>query len=211
MNNALLIQQVYPLEVDSYLPMLELTRERNKAYCLRWQMDYQCLESASSAKYADAEAGAWAKVELIKFALAKGYTYIIWLDADAMIKDLDTDLRDGCIDGIGACWMRIPQLHHWNVGVLYVTNTPSVTDFIDEWLAGYPGLGDGWKEQGVFNKLAMKSKVVQTVSDRWNATINYTMCPDAVVLGFHGDGGTNQRYEHMKQTLSMLEAREGAR
>jgi hypothetical protein len=210
MKNAILIQQVYPNMPDSYLPMLELTRERNKAYCIRWQMDYQCLESASSVQYADAKAGAWVKVELIKFALAKGYQYIIWLDADAMIKDLDTDLRDGCIGGIGACWMRIPQLHHWNVGVMYVTNTPPVKEFIDAWLANYPGEKQ-WMEQGVFNRLGMQSKVVQTISDRWNATINYTMCPDAVVLGFHGDGDSKQRYEHMKQTLSMLEAREGAR
>lgn len=211
MKNAILIQQVYPLEVDSYLPMLELTRERNKAYCLRWQMDYQCLESASSTKYADPKQGAWSKVELIQFALQKGYEYIIWLDADAMIYDLDTDLRDGCINGIGVCWQRIPQLHHWNVGVLYVANTEPVKEFIDEWLAGFPGLGDGWNEQGVFNKLAMKSKAVQTISDRWNATMNYSMVPDAVVLGFHGDGDSKQRYEHMCQTLKQLEAREAAR
>ena len=211
MNNAILIQQVYPMEEGSFLPMLELTRERNKAYCLRWQMDYQCLESASSAKYADPFKGAWSKVELIKFALEKGYQYIIWLDADAMIKDLDTDLRDGCINGIGACWQRIPQLHHWNVGVLYVANNPDVKDFIDTWLAGYPGIGDGWFEQGVFNTLAMKSNVVQTISDRWNATINYSMVPDAVVLGFHGDGDYKKRFEDMQHTLKQLEAREGAR
>lgn len=210
-HNAILIQQVYPLESGSYLSMLELTRERNKNYCIRWEMDYQCLGSASSAKYADAVAGSWSKVELIKFALNKGYQYIIWLDADAMIKDLDTDLRDGCIDGIGACWQRIPQLDHWNVGVLYAVNTQPVADFIDEWLAGYPGLGDGWNEQGVFNKLAMKSKAVQTISDRWNATLNHSMVPDAVVLGFHGYGGAAERLKAMQDTLKMLEAYEAAR
>lgn len=209
MNNAILIQQVYPMETDSYLPMLELTKQRNRNYCARWQMDFQCLESASSIKYADPKEGAWAKVELIKMALEKGYKYIIWLDADAMIKDIDTDLRDGCIDGVGACWMRIPQLNHWNVGVLYVTNTPQVKQFIDAWLAEYPGINDGWYEQGVFNRLGMKSKVVQTVSDRWNATLNYSMVPDAVVLGFHGYGKTQERFEAMQSTLKSLEAREG--
>jgi hypothetical protein len=211
MNNAILIQQVYPNEDAAYIEMLTLTRERNKEYCLRWQMDYQCLESASSVKYADAKVGAWSKVELIKFALNKTYQYIIWLDADALIKDMDTDLRDGCIDGIGACWQRIPQLNHWNVGVLYVANTQPVSDFIEDWLAGYPGLGDGWNEQGVFNKLAMNSRVVQTISDRWNSTLNYSMVPDAVILGYHGYGDANQRLNAMQDTLKTLESREAVR
>ncbi len=209
--NAILIQQVYPMEQNSFKPMLELTRQRNRDYCIRWQMEYQCLESASSPKYADPFTGSWSKVELIKMALNDGYKYVIWLDADALIKDIDTDLRDGCINGIGACWQRIPQLNHWNVGVLYCVNTPQVKEFIDAWLEGFPGLGDGWNEQGVFNKLAMQSKVVQTISDRWNATLNYSMVPDAVVLGYHGYGSAQERFEAMQATLKTLEAREAVR
>jgi hypothetical protein len=210
MNNALLIQQVYPNMPESFKPMLDLTYQRNRNYCIRWQMDYQCLESAGSVEHADPTKGSWAKVDLIKIALDKGYKFIVWLDADALIKDLDTDLRDGCIDGIGACWMRIPQLNHWNVGVLYITNTPQVKEFIDTWLANYPGERQ-WMEQGVFNKLAMQSKVVQTVSDRWNSTLNYSMVPDAVVLGYHGYGSAQDRLDAMTATLNELEVREGVR
>lgn len=209
MNNAILIQQVYPNA--GYTPMLELTRERNKHYCIRWQMDFQCLESASSRKFADPKVGSWSKVELIQMALDKGYQYVVWLDADTIIKDLDTDLRDGCINGIGACWQRIPQLHHWNVGALYIQKSDEAREFIKDWIKGYPGLNDGWNEQGVFNKLAMQNKIVQTISDRWNATLNHTMVPDAVVLGFHGYGTTQERYEAMQATLNSLETREGVR
>lgn len=209
MNNAILIQQIYP-DTEG-VKLLELTKQRNRDYCIRWQMDFQCLASASSPQYADPTPGSWSKVELIKFALEKGYKYVIWLDADTLIKDLETDLRDACINGIGACWQRIPQLHHWNVGALYLTNTPQVKQLIDAWLAGYPGLNDGWNEQGVFNKLAMQSKTVQTISDRWNATLNHTMVPDAVVLGYHGYGTTQERYDAMLVTLKSLEAREGVR
>ena len=208
-NNAILIQQIYP-DTEG-VALLELTKQRNRDYCIRWKMDFQCLASASSVKYADPVPGSWSKVELIKFALAKGYQYVIWLDADTVIADLETDLRDGCVNGIGACWQRIPQLNHWNVGALYMGNTPEIQNFIDEWLAGYPGLGDGWNEQGVFNKLARESRVVQTISDRWNATLNYTMVPDAVVLGYHGYGKTYERLQAMKDTLKQLEAREVVR
>lgn len=200
MNNAILIQQVFP--GMGYEEMIELTRARNEAYCQKYSMDYEVLIGVMSAKYADADKGAWVKIELIHRALFKGYQYIIWLDADAMIKDLNTDLREGCSNGIGACWMRIPQLNHWNVGVLYIQNSQAVKNFVAEWLVEYPGEKQ-WMEQGVFNKLGMKSKVVQTISDRWNATMNYSMVPDAVVLGFHGYGDAKQRTEAMKKILEV--------
>lgn len=202
MSNAILLQHCWPLDIPpgDYRPAIELTRARNQAYCDKHGFDYEVLIGISSEKYGDPYAGGWVKVELIHRALFKGYQYIVWLDADAMIKDLDTDLRDGCPKGIGACWMRIPQLNHWNVGVLYIQNSQAVKNFVAEWLAEYPG-GKQWMEQGVFNKMGMKSKVVQTISDRWNSTMNYSMVPDAVVLGFHGYGDARQRTEAMKKVL----------
>jgi hypothetical protein len=123
-----------------------------------------------------------------------------------MIADMETDLRDAIQAGkIGACWHRIPQINHWNVGVLYLDNSEPVRDFISDWLASYPAPKDGWFEQGVFNRMAMKSKTVVTLSDKWNATINVSMVPDAVVLGFHGAGNAQQRYGLMKQALAELE------
>lgn len=203
MNDAVLIQQCWIGDngQGDYAPLMELTKERNEAYCQRHNFDYVYHYGIDGLKYADLNAGCWTKIELIQKALADGYEFIVWLDPDAMIKDMDTDLRDAFINGIGACWHRIPQLNHWNVGVLYVRNTPDAKAFIDEWLSTYPGPRDGWNEQGVFNKMAMKSKVVQTVSDRWNATINYSIVPDAVVLGFHGYGNAAQRLSGMKAAL----------
>ena len=209
--NAVLIQQVWigefpnPSGVGSYEPMMELTKERNEAYCKKHNFDYWHIVGTEGLKTGDIYAGCWTKIELIQRALEQGYEYIVWLDPDALIKDMDTDLRDGCINGIGACWHRIPQLNHWNVGVLYVKNTPEVKAFIDEWLSAYPGPRSGWNEQGVFNEMGMKSKVVQTISDRWNATLNYTFVPDAVVLGYHGNGTAKQRYDMMSATLKNLQ------
>lgn len=213
MNDALLLQQAYPNMPphEDYMPMLELTKERNRNYCIYNRMDFQCLASASSPKYTDVHEGGWGKIELILRALEQGYRFVVWLDSDALIKDLSADLRDGCINGIGVCWHRIPQMNHWNTGVMYIRNTPDVVEFCTEWLAAYPGLKDGWAEQGVFNRMAVKNPVVQTISDRWNATLNYSMVPDAVVLGFHGYGTPQERFKAMQATLEQLEAREGVR
>ena len=200
MNNAILIQQCYP--GYGYEPMLELTRARNEDYCKAHGFDYQCL--IDPVLDYPAIDGAWAKIELIRRAMDT-YSNIVWLDADAMIADTSTDLRDAIQHNhIGACWHRIPQLNHWNVGVLYISNTDETRKFINEWLRSYPAINDGWNEQGVFNRLAMKSKTVVTLSDKWNATINVSMVPDAVVLGFHGAGNAAQRYKLMQEALPKL-------
>lgn len=201
MNDALLIQQIYPDTPG--VAMLELTREHHGSYCDQWGFNYWCLIE-NSIPGSDPEKGSWSKVELIRQGL-KDYQSVIWLDADTLIVDLQADLRDAIHLGkIGACWHRIPQMDHWNVGALYVDNCQETKDFIAEWLASYPGPNDGWMEQGVFNRLALQSKTVVTLSDKWNATLDVNMVPDAVVLGFHGQGDTKQRIQIMKDTYDKL-------
>lgn len=208
MNDAVLLQQCWVGNVGGlgdYQPLLELTRERNEAYCKQHGFDYEALVGTINPKYADVKKGGWVKIEMIQQAIEKGYKYIVWLDPDTLIKDLGEDLRNGCPEGIGACWHRIPQLNHWNVGALYIKNVSGVKEFMNEWLESFPGQRQ-WMEQGEFNRLAMKSGLVKTISDRWNATLNYSMVPDAVVLGYHGNGTAEQRLEMMKGTLKRMEA-----
>lgn len=208
MRDAILIQQCWKGNVGGlgdYLPLMKLTLERNRAYCDIHGFDFQPIVGPVLDKFEDVKKGGWPKVELIRRALADGYHYIVWMDPDALIRDLDTDLREGCPKGIGACWHRIPQLNHWNVGALYIQNSPQVMKFIEDWLGSFPGLPN-WMEQGEFNRLAMESNVVKTISDRWNSTINYSMVPDAVVIGYHGYGDALMRLDGMKETLKNLEA-----
>lgn len=203
MNDAILIQQVYPdLE---YKPMLELTRQWNTEYCVKHNFDYQCVIDAVMPEWNPFETGGWAKIELIRRAMKDGYKYIVWLDADALIKDREIDLRNAVEENkIGACWHRIPQLHHWNVGVMYIHNSEDTRAFVNQWMASYPPPPDGWFEQGVFNRMGKSCNVVSTISDKWNATLDVNLVPDAVVIGFHGQGNPKQRYEIMKETFYRL-------
>ena len=204
MNNAILIQQIYPNMPVSLLPMMEMVKPLNQAYCDKWQMDYWCLCENPLPDH-DVTNGAWGKVELIRKALDQGYHYVICLDVDTLIVDTEIDLRDAVQPGkVGACWHRIPQLDHWNVGALYIDNDPDTRAFIASWFASYPPPQDGWLEQGAFNRLARKSRTVVTLSDRWNATLDVSMVPDAVVLGFHGQGDTPYRINIMQQTIDKL-------
>jgi hypothetical protein len=202
MNDALLIQQIYPDTPG--VEMLELNVAHNTSYCNSFNIDYW-HKVENSIEGSDPLKGSWSKVELMRQGLEAGYDSVIWLDADTIICDLDTDLRDGVqLERIGACWHRIPQLSHWNVGALYLDNCEAVRLFVDQWLAQYPGANDGWLEQGVFNRLAKESRTVVTLSDRWNATLDVSMVPDAVVLGFHGQGDTPQRIKIMQQAYERL-------
>ena len=201
MNTAVLIQQVYP--GLGFEPLLELTKAHHQAYCDKWNIDYQPI--VDNVTEHDPALGAYAKIELIRRAMAQDYAYIIWLDADTLIKDVDADLRDAVpYQKIGVCWHRIPQLQHWNVGALYVHNCEATQLFMDEWIKAYPPPRDGWNEQGVFNRMAMKQNTVVTISDKWNATLNYSMVPDAVVLGFHGQGNAVQRLQIMRDAYNTL-------
>jgi hypothetical protein len=201
MKRSILIQQIYPDTPG--VKLLEMTRNHHEAYCKRHGLDYRCVIDNPST--IPPEAGSWGKIQLIKDALADGYDSVIWLDADTLIVDMDTPLTKGVVAGkIGVCWHRIPQGDHWNVGTIYLDNTEETRAFIDAWLASYPPEYDGWMEQGVFNKMAQKSKTVVTISDRWNATLAVSMVPDAVVLGFHGQGDTKYRADLMKRTMDKL-------
>lgn len=184
--------------------MLELTEERHRDYCQKHGIHYKPV-IGNPLPEIPPEAGNWSRIKLIKDALEEGFEQVYWLDADTLIYDMDTPLADAVQVGkIGVCWHRIPQLHHWNIGAMYLDNCAEVRAFIDEWLASYPPPNDGWLEQGAFNRLARSGNVVVTISDRWNATLDVSMVPDAVVLGFHGQGETEQRTEIMRQTLDQI-------
>jgi hypothetical protein len=201
----ILIQQIYPDTAG--VPMMELTKQRHEQYCAAHGYDFWWYVKDFDPKPSKGVNGSWSKIFLMQQAIAQGYERIVWLDGDTIIFDLAAELTDPIeMDHIGACYQRIPQMHHWNVGCLYVDGTSEeVKRFIDEWAKAFPGPKDGWNEQGVFNRMAMKSPVVRTISDRWNATLNYTEVPDAVVLGYHGAGDTPNRIGLMKEVLVLLE------
>ena len=203
MNNAVLIQHAYDGE---FQPMMELTKERHAAYCERFGFDFW---HEIHNKSRPMETGGWAKIELMQKALSKGYEYIVWLDADALIYDVEVNLREAIQrNKIGACWHRIPQLYHWNAGVLYLHNSVPVQNVIDNWWASYPPPKDGWFEQGVFNRIGKENNTIVTISDRWNATIDVNMVPDAVVLGFHGQSDAKGRYEMMLNVMNKISTKE---
>jgi hypothetical protein len=215
-NDAAIIQQVYSctfgslaIAANCFNNMLRMTYLRHSAYAAAHNMDYYNIQGDVFPDMLS-EAGAWAKVGLVKEMLDKGYKYVFWIDADAAIMDFTTDLRDAVKDcDIGACehdpaksqYLKDNKVDkHINVGVMYFKNTTGTKKFVDKWLASYPG-PVRWADQGAFNALLIEFPgVVKVIDDKWNATVNVNECDKPVILAWHGIP-YQKRYELMKDKL----------
>lgn len=211
--NAVIIQQVYTyFWGDSFAPLLDYVKPRHQAYAKKWDMDYLTVYGNVREDW-PRNTGGWAKIQLIKDMLEKGYEYVFWIDADCAIADMDTDLRTGTPEGIGMVEHNGPGTPgpHLNVGVMLVKNSPKIQRFIDDWILRYPGEPVfPWFEQGEVYKMRQIEKyagVIHQIGSKWNScTFANTAVNDAVIQGWHGMGDAKKRLEFMKAYLSELES-----
>jgi hypothetical protein len=211
-NDGVIIQQAYNKHEwnDDYHPALELVRERHQAYADKWKFDYLVVFGEVRLDW-EVSHGGWAKLELVRQMLAKGYKYVVWVDADAMIVDMNTDLREGCPEGLGMVVHNGAGTPgpHMNVGVMLMQNSERVRAFFDEWVTRYPGTTEfPWYEQGEAHKMAHDPKwagVVIEIDKRWNSCVYAeTHVNNAVIEGWHGMGTPAQRTEQMRTFLDLL-------
>lgn len=186
MNNAIIITQSF--SSAEFHDCMRLTYQRHATYARAHNMDYWHILGDIEP---DKLRGGWGKVKLIQQALAQGYDYVFWIDADAVIVDMDTDLRTA-FTGEGSIGCCVHDAHgiprHLNVGVTFVHNTPLSKEFVDEWLNDYPG-DLQWMEQGTFNKLYKVDKyagLVFEMDNRFNSTKDVNEAKAPVIAGFHG-------------------------
>lgn len=196
MNDCLLIQHVS--EGCPQINLLKIVAARNLEYCLLHKMDYR-MEIRGEAP----RQGHWDAIRMVRAEMEKGYKYIVYLDADTIIKDMKADLREGCPpEKIGACRHVLKKqdygidLDHLNVGALYFSNCDATRAFVDKWLDGYPGTTEPpWWEQGVMNKI--NDGTVVAIDNKYNATGKVNPSPSPVVLGFHGQGDVKRQFDLM--------------
>jgi len=214
MNNAILIQHCLSTNAATgnwsgiFNDMLRLTQQRHLSYTRAHKFDYWAMFGDI---HPEMFPGAWGKVWLTLSALRYGYEYAVWFDTDAAVTDMSRDLRDALPAGkfIGAVkhdaeWLRkLDVKPHFNVGVLYVRNSPLSIEFFEDWLKAYPG-PERWMDQGAFNVLIESEKyrdLFSQVDDTWNATINVNMVAKPAVSGWHGVMPPEARLEIMRQTF----------
>ena len=201
-NDAVLLQHVS--QNSEHVNLLKITAARTLEYCQMHKMDFYLMVSGEIPYFGD-----WSKVRIIRQLMnIPNYKYIIYIDADALIVDMDHDLRQACVEGkVGACRhdLKPPHymqtLNHLNVGCLYVHNNQNSRDFMDKWLEGYPGTSDPcWWEQGVLNNI-MTPETVAEVDAKYNATGYANPCKHPVVKGYHGMGNVKVRFNMMLKDM----------
>lgn len=219
-NDAVLIQTCasanplgeYGAWSGVFYDMLRLALPRHSAYARAHNMDYWAI---MSDVHPEMTRGAWPKIWLLRDALEAGYQYAAYLDTDAVVWNMDCDLRDALPGdkAIGAArhdpakseylrQMRVPA--HHNVGALYVRNTPGARAFLQAWLDSYPG-HQRWMEQGSFNELCERAEfapIVAAVDDTWNSTVNVNLLPNPNVMAWHGVMPPGRRLDMIRQALA---------
>ena len=208
-NDTIVFQHIH--SSSACFRWLSLTLPRTMLYCRDHQMDYQLVaRDFGELSPHGVEAGHWSVPVLIKEFMGLEYRNIIYLDADTIIADMTADLRQACVsDKIGAVWhnlsMLTPDISHFNVGALYVSNTTLIQEFIDRWLAGYPGTQEfPWLDQGVFGRVGAEMSIINKLDNKFNAG-HVSPSDHPVVLGLHG---LRDRYSTMKQKIVELEEKE---
>lgn len=184
----------------TYNAMLQATYARHSTYAAAHDFDFWCLQGWPWAI-------GWARFDLMVQALAAGYDYVAWLDADAAIIDLEVDLATALPPGgnIGAVYYDyndIPseQPAHWQVGVCYARNTQRTRAFLAELLTNEPAPYRPWaawwvdpnSEQRIFNSLVQKAPwrdIPYAIGEQWNTTYGHEHGVTPVVLHLAGQTG----------------------
>jgi hypothetical protein len=202
MNNAILFQHI--LSNSGCAEWLALTAPITLRYCVKHQIDYQLIMATRDDAY-----GHWEVPKYIKAFLEMGYSSVIYLDADTLIVDMETDLREAIVpDKIGAVWFELPTYAIYNAGAFYASNTPTVRAFVDAWLSKMPGGGMNrfpfTGEQGVFTQLGKAMGAINRLDNKWNSEDGITGSDHKVVWGLHG---FPDRIGPMQQYINSLEAK----
>jgi hypothetical protein len=135
------------------------------------------------------------------------YPFVIYLDADCIVADLDADPCQAFVKGkIGAVWHNLsyhdPDWSHFNVGALYASSTPETIQFVTDWLARYPGVPDfPWWENGEFNKLGTERDIIHKLDNAWNAG-HVSPAEHKIIWGLHG---IPDRQESIRKAVAELE------
>src|SRR5512146_1106150 len=213
MKTGIILQQCF--SSGEFVDMMRLTHLRHTAYARAWDMDFWAVYGDLMTHLPLYHWGGWGKIDMIRRALEQGYKYVAWIDADAAIMDMNTDLRDalkGSDALIGACkhdapWfvnLQVPV--HFNTGCMYFKNDAKTLAFVKAWADTYEvAIKDRWLEQGQFNRMIDEPEwagVFAEIPARWNATVNVNPAADEVVRGWHGVNPTANRLVMMRAALA---------
>jgi len=200
MHDAILIQSWF---TPDYKPMIDLTRGRHELYCKQHDMDYLPNDLTDAGITTGQKC--YQDIKTIKSALDKGYEFVINMDIDAIIWDLNRDLREACIDirGVRFDAMRVK---HVNIGITYIRNTEITRHFIKAWEAQAIGRqGSQFGSQNAFNIITAQMGI-PPLDPTWNYCYSqHKGIVKPAVRGYHDFIGLDYKLNAMRDDLDALE------
>ena len=192
---------------DTFLPIANLTIPNLRAYADRHGHEFSAV--------ADMDAHpchpAWAKIPLIRNALAEGCEFIVWIDSDALIVRPDRDIGDNlsATADLQMAWhgpdtarIESPEfVPHYNAGVMVIRNTEWSRDFFARVWALCSSIGAPWFDQaGILTVLGYREclgagKDIENIPDRahvarldcmWNSIPGVIMADDPIIHHYAG-------------------------
>lgn len=200
MQDAILIQSWF---TPDYRQMIDLTRDRHAFYAKKHDMDY--LPNDLTASGITTGQKCYQDIKTIKSALDKGYEFVINMDIDAIIWDLNRDLREACIDirGVRFDAMRVK---HVNIGITYIRNCEITRRFIKAWEAQAIGRqASQFGSQNGFN-IVTGQMGIPPLDPTWNYCYSQHKGIDKpAVRGYHDFIGFDYKMKAMRDDLDALE------
>lgn len=182
-KKRVLIQYGYGLEQGTFLAE---TEDLHRSYCTRHGIDYWARrEDPSPGRSAQ-----WMKVALLREASKAGYSQAVWLDTDCVIVDQAYNIFDASGFGVAVCECFDTQSleRHLSTGVVIVTYSPEVEDFLAEWSAAPSGRI--WEDQSGLMELMRhrpNRDLLTVLPNRFNCLGLDRQARDPIIRTFHGE------------------------
>lgn len=154
---------------------------------------------------------AWAKLYLTRECFDEGFDFVFWVDADAVVRRFDEDIRNVVIDGADFYFAResypIPgsrSLWRLNTGVYVMRNSPAARKLLDESIAREEYINHEWWDQAavsaVFGYWSVfwrshehkadeatdLARRIRWLAPKWNASPVYAPEPNAIIHHYYG-------------------------
>jgi hypothetical protein len=176
---------------------------------------------------------AWNKVVLIRTLLSQGHDWVVWVDADALVRRLDGDLRTEIREGKD---LYLSLHHQWvhpmpgmavrfevpNTGVMLLRRSDWTLDFLERVWAADQWITHPWWENAAvidlmgYHRLLESSAVnapraeimgrVHWLDWSWNSVPGECNHPDPHILHYTRRGNFEERLAEMRAALTKIEA-----
>jgi hypothetical protein len=186
--NGVIVQHGF----GTHSEMLLLSSKRHKHWADLHRLDYHVTHGRN---FPERKLGAWEKIPVLRYWLNTQADFVVWLDADCVVKNLAVDPRAALPAGADIAMIHSPHAEYgYNAGVMFVRVNDKTRKFFDlVWEKGnvpfhkHAALAD---ECRINVELPTSDIKVHKLDYRWNYF--YTM--QAVVEGVEPTAANEQCY-----------------